>query len=71
LTSSASCSQPGAQPGHLGRQRLNLLPQLRDLGVLGLDHLPQPGIGRAQRSGLIRGERDIGHEPYLIIIGAE
>jgi hypothetical protein len=43
----------------------------RDLGVLGPDHLPQPGAGRGQRSGLIRGGRDIGQEPYVISIGAQ
>ncbi|MHB1596303.1 MAG: hypothetical protein ACYCO9_20980 [Streptosporangiaceae bacterium] len=38
-----------------------------DLGVLRLDHLAQPGVSRAQHGYLIRGRRDIGHEPYPII----
>jgi hypothetical protein len=40
-----------------------------DLGVLRIDHRTQPGVGRAQRGYLIRGRRDIGHEPYLITAG--
>jgi len=42
-----------------------------DLGVLGLDHLTQPGVGRAERPGFTLGRPDIRHEPYLIIAGAQ
>jgi hypothetical protein len=39
--------EPGPQLGHLSPQHLKLFPQHQYLGVLGLDHLPQPGIGHA------------------------
>jgi hypothetical protein len=42
---------------------LQLRPERGGLGVLGPDHLTQPGIGRPQRRDLIRDRRDIGHEP--------
>ena len=34
--------------------------------VLGLDHLPQPGVSRLQRGHLIWDRRGIGHGPYMI-----
>jgi hypothetical protein len=57
------------QLGHLSPQHLKLLPQHQHLGVLGRDHLPQPGIGHAQRSDLIGGRRHTGHKPSMIIVG--
>jgi hypothetical protein len=67
--SSGSSPEPGPQLGHLSPQHLKLLPQHQRLGVLGLDHLPQPGIGHAQGSDLIEGRRHIGHKPSMIIVG--
>ncbi len=53
--------QPGAQRLHLGPQLLKLSlialgprPERGNLGVFGLDHLPQPDVSRPQRGHLIR-----------------
>ena len=63
-------AQPGTQLRDLRRERPNLLPQHTDLGVLGLDHLAQPGVGSPQRDHLIRNKRNTGHKPSMITISA-
>ena len=71
--SRSACAQLRDLRRHLRPERLQLRlirgAQRGDLGVLGLDHLPQPGVRRPQRGGLIGGRRDIGHETYSITVG--
>jgi hypothetical protein len=61
---------PQLQPGnHLGLTLAGLQHRAQggDLSVLGLCHLSQPGVGRAQGRQLITGRRRvIGHKPPLI-----